>query len=554
MSLASIALNAFAINAMTFENSTKDPLKAQERTLLKYLRRNRNTEFGIEHGFASIKSIRDFRSRVSLSKYEKIRPYITRMENGENNILTRDKVVFFGITSGTTGKPKLIPVTKYSQDKKAGLMALWAYYLARKHPKVIDGKVLAIISPEVKNHTEAGIPYGPEDGHAYNNLPPVIKKKYVLPYELFYIENYDARYYCILRIAIEHNISTIATLNPSTLVILCDRIELLKDRIIKDIAAGTLDNSLEIEPEVRRIIEKKLKPNPKRAKELKTILDKTGSLLPKDVWPALDLIECWKGGTVKAYLRELPRYFGDVDIWDFGCLSTEARSSIPMTGDGAGSVLAIETNFYEFIPKEDIDKEDKRVLLCNELEKGKEYLLVVTTPGGLYRYDIDDVVRVDGFFNKTPIIEFVQKGHNAVSLTGEKVYEAHVIESVMSALNVHKLQIISFSACTESGNPPRYVFLVEFSAEPSRDEKMKFLSSVEKELCIRNSEYDDIRKQFLLGHPILKVVKKGEFERYRRGRVSLGAHDSQFKLPKLCGQVDFDKNFAVIEEIAVDVR
>ena len=123
----------------------------------------------------------------------------------------------------------------------------------------------------------------------------------------------------------------------------------------------------------------------------------------------LILIECWKGGTVKLYLKEFPQYFGDVPVRDFGCLSTEARSSIPISDSGAGGVLAIDTNFYEFIPKEDMGRQQKRFLLADELEIGKEYFLIVTTPGGLYRYNVDDIIRVDGFFNDTPVIEFMQK-------------------------------------------------------------------------------------------------------------------------------------------------
>ncbi|MFA6320468.1 MAG: GH3 auxin-responsive promoter family protein [Candidatus Omnitrophota bacterium] len=551
MSLAAIALELLALRAMSFEKATKDPMLAQERTLLKYIKRNRNTEYGEKYQFSSIGSVDEFRSRLPVVNYENIRPYVNRIAKGEKNILTSDEVTFFGITSGTTGTPKLIPVTKYSQEKKSSLMSLWAYYVSKKHPKVLDSKVLAVISPEVKSHTEAGIPYGPEDGHAYNNLPGPIKNKYVLPYELFYVDDYDARYYSMLRIAMEHNISTIATLNPSTLVLLCDRIPHLQDRIIKDISAGTLDKSLNIEVGIRAAIEKKLKPNPKRAEELKRILNDNGKLLPKYFWPDLDLIECWKGGTVKSYLRELPKYFGRVDIWDFGCLSTEARSSIPMTGEDAGGVLAIETNFYEFIPKEDADKEKRRYLLCDELEKGKEYIIVVTTAAGLYRYDIDDVIRVNGFFNKTPVIEFVQKAHNAVSLTGEKVYESHINEAVSGAIAEHNLSVASFSACLRSGNVPHYAFLVEFNSDPSVEGKRKFLASLEDGLRRQNSEYDDTRKQFLLGHPVLLVVKKGEFEKYRRMKVAGGAHDSQFKLPRLSREMDFNKNFEILEEVSV---
>jgi len=550
MKLARLILGSIGLRAALFEASTRDPMRAQDRTLLKYLARNKNTEYGRRHRFSSIKSIADFRSRVPLSSYEDMRPYVDKMKKGANNVLTSDKVIFFGITSGTTGTPKLIPVTRYSRDRKNDLMNLWAYYTAKDHPKVFDGKVLGIISPEVKGRTEAGIPYGPEDGHAYNNLPDIVKGFYVLPYDLFYIEDYDARYYSILRISMEANVSVLASLNPSTFTLLCRRIPLFQERIIDDIEKGTLDKTLKIPPAIRRAIEKRLKPNHKKARELKAILKSKGELLPKYFWPRLELIQCWKGGTVKIYLKEMPQYFGPVAIRDFGCLSTEARSSVATSDEGAGGVLAITTNFYEFIPKEEMGKKTGRTLLPYQLEKGREYLIIVTTPGGLYRYDIDDIVRVNGFFNKTPVIEFVQKGHNAVSVTGEKIYESHVVEAVGRASDATGIIVSSFCAFLEKDEEPRYAFLTEFLNPVSAEEKKAFIKVVEKELRAENSEYDDIRKQQLLRHPVLKVVKKGDFENYRRKRVAAGAHDTQVKIPKLATDPAFAKDFCVVEEIS----
>jgi hypothetical protein len=249
------------------------------------------------------------------------------------------------------------------------------------------------------------------------------------------------------------------------------------------------------------------------------------------------------------YLKELSRYFGNVPLRDFGCLSTEARCSIPMNDEGAGGVLAVNANFYEFIPKEDIDKDKKRILLCDQLEKGKEYFIVVTTPGGLYRYNIDDIIRVDGSFHKTPIIEFVQKGLHAASLTGEKLYESQVNIAVTKAADKNKVSVGSFSAYPEIRIPPRYVFLVEFGDDPTEERKRAFLRSIEEELYRQNAEYKDKRRAQLLDAPLLKIVARGDFERYRAKKIAEGAHDGQFKMPELVAEPDFEKNFTVVEEI-----
>lgn len=545
-------MKPFALKARLFEYKTKDPIKAQEKLLLEFINRNKNTAYGLKYHFKDIKSIKDFQRLLPLNDYESLRSFTERMAGGERNVLTSDKVIFFGKTSGTTGTPKFIPVTEYSRSKKAELMALWSYYVSKDHPGAITGKVFAIIDPEVKSFTDSGIPCGPENGHAYVNLPFFVKKICAIPYEAFKIEDYDARYYTLLRLSIEQDVTAISTLNPSAIVILCQKISEWKDKIINDIEKGAIDADFNIEPDIRKVLERGLKPNVKRAEELRGIIRFGQEFLPKNFWPNMEMIQCWKGGAVKLYLKELPRYFGDIPIRDFGCLSTEARNSIPITDEGAGGILAIDTNFYEFIPKEDMAKEEKRVLLCDELEEGKDYLLVVTTPGGLYRYSIDDVVHVDGFFNKTPIIEFVQKGVNAVSLSGEKVYEAHIAESVNAAADKLKLTMKFFTASVQLESPPRYIFLVEFNNTEPDEKKKELLRTVEAELSSRNLEYEDTRNRFELNAPILKVVKRGGFEKYRVKRVSQGAHETQFKIPELIKDPDFQKNFEIEEEIFLD--
>jgi hypothetical protein len=551
MNFAHIALSFLAPMARAFENATKDPMAAQRKVLFGYLRRNRNTEYGRKYGFSGIRSIDDYRKRVPLSDCETIRPYLDRIANGEDDILVSDKVVFFGTTSGTTDKPKLIPSTRYSESKKARLTGLWAYYISRDHPNASKGKVLAIVSPETVGRTDGGIPYGAETGYGYRRLPITVRRIYCLPHAVFEITDYDSRYYAILRIAMSHNVTDVATLNPNTLILLCQKIGKWQDEIISDIENGTLTSRLIIDAGVRSKIEKTLSPKPGRAKELRRTLEEKGELLPKYFWPDLCIIECWKGSTMRLYLGELVRYFGNVPTRDMGCLSTEARSSISMSDEGAGGVLAIETNFYEFIPKDEIDKPDKKTLLCDGLEKGKEYFIVVTTPGGLYRYNIDDIVRVDGFFNRTPVIEFVQKGMAATSLAGEKLYESQLNEAVNIAAGKLKLFIEFFCAVAKTTTPPRYEFLTEFSGSVGRDQKMAFLRALEEELLRQNQEYLYWREAQGLGPPVLKVVKSCEFEKYRQKRLSQGALEGQFKLPELTLDQDFEKNFHIEEEICL---
>ena len=94
-----------------FEEALRDPRAAQTRVLDRLLAVNRDTAFGREHAFAGIRSAAEYAQRVRLRDYEGLRPYVDRIAGGEARVLTRDPVVMFTTTSGTTSLPKLIPVT-----------------------------------------------------------------------------------------------------------------------------------------------------------------------------------------------------------------------------------------------------------------------------------------------------------------------------------------------------------------------------------------------------------------------------------------------------------
>lgn len=551
MAIAPFVIKAYGLKAKAFEKSTQEPLESQQRFLLEFIARNQNTVYGREHNFAGIRSIEDYQSRVPLNDYESLRPYIERLSNGETNILTVDKTILFGVTSGTTGKPKYIPVTEYSRKKKREVMDIWAYYILRDHPKVLGGKILAIVSPEKEGCTTSKIPFGAESGHAYKNMPDIVKNIYVLPYEVFEIKDYDARYYCILRIAMEQNISVIATLNPSTILLLCQRIEKVKKRIIDDIRSGALNDELSIRYDIRKKIESRLRPNPSRADELEKLSRKIGAeLLPMDIWPNLEIITCWKGGTVGIYVSHLKKYFGDsISIRDFGYLSSEARVSIPMCDEGCGGALAVSGNFYEFVLREEMKKPHRSYLLSHQLEIGEEYYIILTTPGGLYRYNIDDIVKVTGLFNNTPMIEFKQKGSIVSSVTGEKIYETHIDDAVNKAAALIGAELQFFSAFVEWGHIPRYAFLMEIANDITKENKAALLRNIEAELSKINVEYETKRHSQRLGHPVLKIVPRGTFEQYRSKKVAEGSHDGQFKLPKLSNDMNFQRNFIIEEEI-----
>jgi hypothetical protein len=550
VNLIKLLIRTRVLDSIKFDRCTVDPAKTQKKLLFDIIRKNRNTLYGKEHGFSSIKTVEDFQKKVPVNNYESLRPYIKKMMRGVGGVLTKEKAIFFGITSGTTSKPKFIPVTRRSRLQKSKVMSVWLYRLLMDHPEALKGKALVIMSPAVEGYAPSGVPYGSESGDAYKNMPSLVKNHYALPYEVFCIKDYEARYYTMLRIGMEADVTNISTMNPLTIVVLFQKIDKYTGQIIEDIRKGALDSSLNIDPCIRAAIEKTIKPNPKRAEFLEKLLMEKGALMPKDFWKDLALVACWTGGTVGLYVKELVKYFPEnIKMRDFGYVSTEARCSVPISDNGPSGVLTTGSNFYEFIPEEDIEKAEPRYLTAEGLKKGGRYYIIFTTPGGLYRYNIDDIIRVAGFRKAAPVIEFIQKGKNVSSATGEKLYEAQIIDAINKAKEAMGVDVEFFCACLEWQIPPSYSFLVEFTQEHDAGKKKSFLNHVEDNLGKINIEYKAKRTSQRLGNPRLKILEKGSFERFRKARLAVLQHDSQFKAAHLRSDFKIPPEFKIIEEI-----
>ena len=183
---------------------------------------------------------------------------------------------------------------------------------------------------------------------------------------------------------------------------------------------------------------KDLKPpvnNPARAKALEGAVTQAGTLRPLECWPDLALIGCWLGGSVGTQASRLKEFYGDVPIRDLGYLASEGHFTIPHEDHTASGIASLHTNYFEFIPEEAAYDPDPPVLSCHELEQGGCYAVLLTTAGGLYRYDIHDIVQVTGFYRRAPLLAFIRKGRDMTSITGEKMHVNHLLLFLEQILN-----------------------------------------------------------------------------------------------------------------------
>ena len=513
-----------------FESWTVSPYVAQEQWLMTILRRNQDTAFGRAHAFGKIRSLKDYRASVPLGDYESIRPYVQMIMEGKPRVLTADAPFMFNLTSGTTDKPKLIPVTRYAAGMNARLTMLWLYRTLVDHPDFFDGTFLFLASPPVEGHTPGGLPYGSASGLSLTTAPWLLKRRHVIPDEVLSIKDYEARYYLTMRLALEHRLSFLVTPNPGTLIRLAKTAEARKEEMIRDIRDGTLSGSLDFCAGIRNRLKGRLRPNPRRAHELARYAEEHNALRPRDYWPDLRVIGCWKGGTLGVQLTKLEQWFyPSTPIRDLGYLASEGHCSLPISDRGAEGLLAVHTNFYEFIPAEERDHANPRILTCDELRTDENYYILLTTAGGLYRYDINDVIRVTGYYRNTPVIEFLRKGRDMANLTGEKVHVTQVIQAVRQTQVDTQTCLRHFRAVADAIQC-RYEFMVEFEETcPSTDRLLAFLDRLDTVLGQVNVEYFQKRRSGRLGPPCLHVMKDGWFEQTLCGKLRQGAPDAQLK-------------------------
>jgi hypothetical protein len=547
MSLAGLVIRLVSRqSAARFEAATRDPVRVQHEKMLALVRKNARTEYGERHGFGAIARYEDYRERVPVVGYEDIKADMERVTRGAKNVFTAEDPLLFAQTSGTTGDPKYVPVTPTCRGREHGdQMRAWMYHARRSHPGIFAGKVMSMVSPAVEGYTESGIPFGSTSGMIYRDMPGIVKGLYSIPYEVFEIEDYEAKYYVMMRIGLEQDVTLIATANPSSVLKLVEKAHQHGEDLIRDVRDGTLRQDLALAPATRALVERMLKPAPARARELEAARERRGGVLkPGDYWPRLAMIGCWKGGTVGHYLDKFPDWFDPdrrrpVPTRDMGYLSSEFRGSIPLSDEGGKGVLTVATNFYEFVAAEEL--ESKRddpsswdFVTVGDLERDKDYYIFVSTSGGLYRYDINDVVRVVGRYSQTPEIVFVRKGRGMTNLTGEKVSVNQIISVFQSASKSTGALPAHFKAEADV-EKTRYVFRVEFANQVDETASRAFLEALDADLKALNIEYKAKRDSTRLGDPVLHVMRDGWYERQRRDQVASGKRAFQAKTELLSG-------------------
>lgn len=543
---------SFPKEISSFFEGLKDPKAAQQDCLLrKVIAPNIDCEYGRAHNFSAIKTTKDYQREVPRVEYEDLRPAITRMMEGESGVLVTEPVRRYFITSGSTAKPKYIPVTgSFIRDKVRAFSVFWALTF-QQHPKAQQGRILTNFADSGSTfNTAGGTPCSSES--AFWKIWEAglrVGKKPSLPISIAEISDTDSRHYTIARLLLEQeDISIIMTLNPSTIVLLFNKINDCIDDLINDIQNGGLQRTVNVPASLREEIETTFTGNRKRADALCKIRRRQDpQLIATDIWPELDLAVCWRSEMLRPYHRLLEPHLNAIPGRDYITMASEGILAIPIEDNVSGGVLATNTHFYEFIPLGQIDKSNPDVLLAHEIVVGEMYVVLLSTSSGLYRYNIGDVVRVTGMKDGTPAIEFLYRVGATCSLTGEKLTEQQVTKAFDAAAIKLSLKASWFVLFPGHEPLPHYVILVEPTQNGENNNFQSLANEFDKQLSVCNTEYESKRQSQRLGAPEVWIAETGSYSKWRQDKLNNGANDDQIKPIHLTRDIKFADRFTIVE-------
>lgn len=461
----------------------RDTATVQGKYLKKLLRENRNTRYGTSYGFGQITSYEEFAKKVPLTKYEDYEPYLDAIGNGEKQVLTKEDVLLFELTSGSSGGKKRIPYTPALKKEFQRGIKPWLYDLYASDLNVTEGQSYWSVTPVTakKTYTEGGIPLGfEEDAEYFGFLEQfIMRRMFAVDSGVKFSENMDDFYLKTTRQLLAcKELTLISVWNPTFLTLLCDFIRDNLPRVTEGLPAA-------------------------RAEEVKQAV---GENRFDRVFPNLKVISCWADGSAGDYVADLEMRFPTVAIQPKGILATECFISFPMLGE-EGSRLSVRSHFFEFR-----SLKDDTIVTAEALEPG-EYEVIVTTGGGFYRYCIGDIIEVlQAEKGQPPRIRFLRRAGVASDLFGEKLTEEFV-------RNVCKDLGISEAFCLLAPEGNRYCLYT--TAEGLTDERLDaaLRESYHYNYCRQLGQLLCARVVSVTGEPQQRYIQRLTAEGMRMGDI-----------------------------------
>ncbi|WP_250124012.1 GH3 auxin-responsive promoter family protein [Chroococcidiopsis sp. CCMEE 29] len=535
-----------------FVKKTRQTTAVQERFLQSLLQAHKDTELGRKYGLNDIKTLDQFREQIPVLPYSSYEPYTERIAKGEKNILTPDPVVYLNTTSGSTGKQKLIPVTQRFQNSLgwANLTCIGFLNAALRARGRKFGKLLVTNTALITGRTSGGIEYGPGGTGVLRMGKFLYEQLFAHPYETLKASDSLTRHYlCFLFALRDSSMRGMGANFPMLILRMCNYLERYAEDLIQDLETGTIASWLKLEPEIRARLERQWSATPARAAQLREIWKTEGRLTPKLAWSQLSFVATARGGTSDFYFERFPHYFNDIPGFGAVFATAEGTISIYPELNNDGSILAIETGFFEFIPQDQWEAEHPKTLLATEVKAGELYRILMTNYSGFYRYDIGDVVEVLGFYEQAPLIVFRHRRGGILSSTTEKTTESHATQVMQALQQEFGLPLEDFCiTLSENEFPAHYLVNIELSPGQILTNPQAFLVSFDRKLKEINVYYEAKRRD-QVPPPRLRILAAGSFAIVRQRQLQKGIPDSQLKFPHISEDRSFLAGLIVEQEV-----
>lgn len=446
------------------------------------------TEYGLKYNFKDVTNYEDFKRNVPLTEYDDLKPYIDRVIEGEQEILWPSETKWFAKSSGTTSsRSKLIPVTKESLEDchyKGGKDLLSIYYNNYENRKLYNGKHLIVGGSAQVNYLSDDSYFGDLSAIIVKNLPWWAEIKRTPAREIALMSEWEEKIEKMAQSTIEDDVYIIAGVPSWTMVL------------------------------------------------AKRVLEITGKTTLKEVWPNLELY-MHGGVNFEPYREEFRKLVGFDDMHYVETYNaSEGFFGIQDEVGNSGMLLMLDYGvFFEFIPMESFQgTASQDVVSINDVEVGRQYALVISTNGGLWRYIIGDTV----VFTEVLPYRFKISGRTKsyINTFGEEVIVENAEKAITIASQKTGAQVRDFHACPvymNNTSKGAHQWLIEFVHEPADLEEFKHV--LDASLREINSDYDAKRyKDMILSFPVVTVLPKGGFDRWLKTKNKLGG---QNKIPRL---------------------
>lgn len=497
MSITKLARPFFLHRLKAIARYATDAEEIQRKVLTRLLREAAQTAYGRDHGFGEIRSYEEFSRTVPVNTYEELKGFIDRMRHGERDVLWKGRVKWYAKSSGTTNdKSKFIPVSSaglHDTHYAGGTDAVALYLHSHPESRLFDGRALILGGSHQSNYNLPGSLVGDLSAILIENINPVVNLFRVPKKHVALLSDFEEKRDLIAREALRKNVTNLSGV-PSWMM-------------------GVITRVLEL----------------------------SGKQYLDEVWPNLEVF--FHGGIAFTPYRELYRSLIRNPRMQYMETYNASEGFFGLQSDLADPAMLLMLDygvFYEFIPLEDVGKEQPQVVPLWEVETNRNYAIVITTSCGLWRYQIGDTVR----FTQTKPYKFVISGRTKsfINAFGEELIVDNAEQGLAEACQQTGAQVREYTAAPvfmdETGKC-RHQWVIEFAKMPTN--VGEFATILDRTLQNLNSDYEAKRHKDITLQPLEIIVGRTNlFHDWLSSRGKLGG---QHKVPRLAN------NRSIIEEV-----